>query len=158
MNKYLIEHHYTYGWHDAEWTGDDMPLRFTSQDEAQALIDEFILETVREFEAGHLKTPQDPDDYRIVSVDYSHWPAWKASRRQVDDLRDVPGLAFHWVDRRDHSPVPGWVYEAETGALGYIAGGPGSCLLILGSSEYEGTVEQLEPRLYEWMLDQGMLT
>lgn len=63
---YKVEQNFGYGWDDAPWNVDGEPMRFASEKEAQAEIDDLIKDTKEAFEAGDMDEAYDPDDYRIV--------------------------------------------------------------------------------------------
>jgi len=65
MNKFYIEMCYLSGWGDAEWTEDDVPLRFDSVEDAQAALDEH-LDACRDAVArGDMSDGHDASEYRV---------------------------------------------------------------------------------------------
>ena len=66
MAKWMVECRYLGGWGDAEWTDDDVPLRFKTKKEAEAAIDEFIQETKQAYRRGHMAGTNSRHEYRAV--------------------------------------------------------------------------------------------
>jgi hypothetical protein len=76
--KFLVEHHFSYGWDDAGWTLTDeddseKPWLFDTEEEAQKAIDEFINEFFDYDIKGEPNSEYDAADYRIVEVDPTTW-------------------------------------------------------------------------------------
>jgi hypothetical protein len=77
--KFLVEHHFSYGWDDAGWstTTDDngtmVPHLFDTREEAQAEIDDLIESVAEAVAEGDMSDEYDRDDYRIVEVDPTTW-------------------------------------------------------------------------------------
>lgn len=61
MTQYKVEHHFSYGWGDADWTATGKPWRFASVEEAQQEIDKFVSSMTAD-------DPYHKDDYRVVEV------------------------------------------------------------------------------------------
>lgn len=64
--SYMVEHHYSYGWDDAEWSLDDKPERFATKKEANKAITEFIKDQNDAVKAGHMSDRYKRSDYRVV--------------------------------------------------------------------------------------------
>ena len=64
---YMVETLVGNDWENLFNEGDEK-MYFSSQEAAQAAIDEFLEETQEEFEAGNLDDPYDPDDYRVTKI------------------------------------------------------------------------------------------
>ena len=60
---------YINGWEDAGWTEDDMPLRFPTEAEAQAAIDEFMRDVEDAVKTGDMAGGYDREDYRVAIVE-----------------------------------------------------------------------------------------
>jgi len=61
MRRYIVETAMGNGW-DACWTEDGAPMTFAHRKDAQAEIDELLIETL------HFDEPHAASDYRIVTV------------------------------------------------------------------------------------------
>lgn len=59
---YMVEHLYSYGWDDADWSEDGEPLRWISPDAAR----EYVREHVQEL--NHNGMDYSTDEFRVVEV------------------------------------------------------------------------------------------
>jgi hypothetical protein len=67
-SKYIVETEFLYGWENV-WTDEDgNPTVYSTKEEAQAELDDFIADTVVDFEHGNLEEPYDVEQYRIMEV------------------------------------------------------------------------------------------
>ena len=71
--KFLVEHHFSYGWDDAGWSSEDKPWLFDTREAAQAEIDDLIESVAEAVAEGDMSDEYDRDDYRIVEVDPTTW-------------------------------------------------------------------------------------
>lgn len=55
------------GWTN-HWTTNDEPTYFNTEAEAQAELDEYLLEMLEEVEAGNMEDAPDREEFRIVEV------------------------------------------------------------------------------------------
>jgi hypothetical protein len=62
--------HYTLcdGWVNTWLDCEDNPIRYRTYAEARRDLDKFLDDTQADYEDGHLYSPEDSEDYRIVSV------------------------------------------------------------------------------------------
>lgn len=67
--KWKVEHNYSYGWDDAQWTENDQPQRFNSKKEAEAAIREFIRDQHDAVKSGDMDEKYRRSDYRAVPAD-----------------------------------------------------------------------------------------
>lgn len=71
--KWKVEHCYSYGWDDAEWTEnagepDEKPMRFNSKKEAEAEIREHVKMLRYAVKSGNMEGPHFVKDFRAVKV------------------------------------------------------------------------------------------
>jgi hypothetical protein len=71
--KFLVEHHFSYGWDDAGWSSGDEPWLFDTREAAQAEIDDLIESVAEAVAVGDMSDEYDAADYRIVEVDPTTW-------------------------------------------------------------------------------------
>lgn len=55
------------GWTN-HWTTNDEPTYFNTEAEAQAELDEYLLEMIEEVEAGNMEDAPDREEFRIMEV------------------------------------------------------------------------------------------
>jgi len=60
---------YAYEWADAEWTEDGKPMRFATEEEANAAIEDFLDDAVDSYLKGYLDEPYYREEFRVVPVD-----------------------------------------------------------------------------------------
>lgn len=65
---YYVERRYSSGWADAEWTENDIPMRFASRADAVTEIEEHIAESMRAAAEGNIGYPERLSDYRVAEV------------------------------------------------------------------------------------------
>lgn len=66
--KYRVERYYSYGWDDAGFSEDDIPMTFDSVEAAQAAIDDSIEAQHTAVAQGCMTCAEAPSDYRIVPI------------------------------------------------------------------------------------------
>ena len=76
--KFLVEHHFSYGWDDADWSttddaGERVPDLYDTREKAQAAIDDLIKGVAEAVAEGDMSDEYDAADYRIVEVDPTTW-------------------------------------------------------------------------------------
>ena len=57
---------FSHGWDDAGWEENDAPLRFDTEAEAEAEINEFIADTKSAVERGDMALGHSRADFRVV--------------------------------------------------------------------------------------------
>lgn len=55
--KYLVQEKFSYGWDDAGWTEDDVPLRFDTVEDAVDEISDHLTTYLRAVMAGDIEGP-----------------------------------------------------------------------------------------------------
>ena len=71
--SWLVEHRFTYGWDDAGWTTADLavgerPLRFDTEAQAIAAIDQLMADVALAVLDGDMVEPYRREDYRVREV------------------------------------------------------------------------------------------
>ena len=70
MARYIVETEFLYGWENV-WTHGETnePTIYNSYEDAKNELEEFIAETVEDYNNGFLEEPYDINQYRITKID-----------------------------------------------------------------------------------------
>lgn len=66
---YKVEMRFAYGWDDAGWLEDDVPMRFDLEDQAVGEIEDHCRLYREAFTGGDMSEPCYEEDFRVVRVD-----------------------------------------------------------------------------------------
>lgn len=69
MTKYIVETEFLYGWENV-WTHGETnePTVYDTYEQARSELEDFIADTIIDFEEGNLEEPYDIEQYRITEI------------------------------------------------------------------------------------------